>query len=108
MHKLRNAGCGDQAIVDLLQLLQLGMVPGLVRTKALRDLWSCSQPMVSRRMAAVHALGVVDVRAGWGGYTVCDRGTVRPPAPRLRIKRDGSEAAKRWEAMRRRWHEVAA
>lgn len=108
VHRLRKAGCADQAIVDLLQLQHLGLAPGLLQTRALRELWDCSQSMVSRRMAAIHSLGVVDVRSRWGGYTVCDQISPREPSPPSRVEHDPSAAAKRWEAMRQRWQEVVA
>jgi hypothetical protein len=103
VHRLRQAGCNDQAILDLLQLQQLALVPGVLQTKALQELWSCSQPMVSRRMAAVHSLGVVYVRSRWGGYTVCDQVVARKPVICKRNVHDPSAAAKRWEAMRQKW-----
>jgi hypothetical protein len=108
IHRLRMAGVSDQAIVDLLQLQQLGLAPGKVQTNALRELWCCSQSFVSRRMSAVHGLGVVQVRSRWGGYTVCDQNPPRNPTPKERCTRDPKAAAQRWEAMRQKWQQVVA
>ena len=91
--QLRSDGANDSAILDLLQLRQLGMVPGRCSVQRLQELWSCHQSTVSRRMGAVADLGVCTVRNTWGGYMVSPE---RSPE---------AAAARRWEALRRRWRE---
>ena len=95
IHPLRNGTAArDLAILDLLQLEELGLAPGCVTVQRLRRLWGISQPQVSRRMAAVHELGVYWVQPGGGQYQLL---TSRPIT-----------AAERWEAVRRQLQEVAA
>jgi hypothetical protein len=60
----------DQALLDYLQLIALAPQPGQVDTQELRQRWGCSQSMVSRRLAAVAAAGLVDVTRGHGAYQV--------------------------------------
>ena len=89
---LRDGTAGrDKAILDALHLKELGLVPGSVTVQELRELWGCSQPMVSRRMAAIHQLGWYWVSAGWGRYKVFSTHERR---------------AQRWEAARRQLQEV--
>lgn len=88
IHRLRTGESGrDRAILDLLHLQELGLVPGSVTVKQLRELWSLSQPQVSRRMQAIHQLGIYCVRPGWGRY---------------RLLSGHELQAQRWEAVRRR------
>ena len=90
IHPLRNGNVTrDRAILDLLHLEELGLVPGSV---TVRELWGCSQPMVSRRMTAIHQLGMYWVSAGWGRYKVFSTHERR---------------AQRWELLRRQLREVA-
>lgn len=107
VHLLRQEGAHhDRAVVDLLHLRQLGLAPGYVKTADLMRLWSCSQPNVSRRMAAIHDLGIVTVVSTWGRYRVVNT----PPAAR-RVRREplkAEELASRWEEVRRRLREVLA
>jgi Mn-dependent DtxR family transcriptional regulator len=60
----------DQALLDYLQLVTLAPTPGTVTTSDLRERWCCSQPHVSRRLAAVARTGLVDITPGWGAYRV--------------------------------------
>jgi len=46
----------DRAILDFLQLFELGLCPGEVSTERLQALWRTEQYGVSRRMAAIRAL----------------------------------------------------
>jgi hypothetical protein len=56
----------DRAIADSMELLERGMVPGLIRARVLAELWMCTQSTVCRRLKAVNALGLVSVLAnGW-------------------------------------------
>lgn len=56
----------DRAINDSMELLERGMVPGLIRTRTLAELWACTPSTVCRRLQAVNALGLVSVVAdGW-------------------------------------------
>jgi hypothetical protein len=61
---------GDQTLLDYLTLVTLAPTPGALPVATLREHWSCSQPMVSRRMAAVARTGLADITPGWGGYQV--------------------------------------
>ena len=60
----------DRAIVDLLELQELNLAPGILTTSGLRELWGCSQSQVSRRLSAVAAAGLADITPGWGAYQV--------------------------------------
>lgn len=101
---LRQRGANDHAIVDLLQLVELGMVPGRVSVDRLRELWGCSQSQVSRRMNAIADLGLCRVRSGWGSCLVTEEAPLPkralPPRPETQLAR------LRWENLRRRWREV--
>jgi hypothetical protein len=93
IHSLRDGSMPrDRAILDLLQLQELGLVPGTIRTRQLQQLWNVTQPQVSRRMTAIHQLGRYWVERGWGQYELC---AARPIT-----------AAERWEAARRQLQEV--
>jgi hypothetical protein len=60
----------DQTLLDYLTLVHLRANPGTVPVATLRERWRCSQPMVSRRLAAVAAAGLVELTPGWGAYQV--------------------------------------
>jgi hypothetical protein len=60
----------DRVLVDYLDLAVLSPEPGIVNTRLLRDRWQCSQPMVSRRLAAINAAGLADISSNNGGYSV--------------------------------------
>lgn len=77
----------DRAILDLLQLQELGLVPGSIRAQRLQVLWGVTQPQVSRRMAEVDRLGLVAVRSGGRRYRLFTADDIR---------------AQRWETVRRR------
>lgn len=94
LHRLRNGEPGrDKAILDLLQLHQLGMAPGRAHVRTLMELWGISQPQVSRRMTAIRELGVLWVEAGGGTYRLIDRHEER-------------RSRDRWEALRQKLQEV--
>lgn len=96
LHRLRNGEPGrDKAILDLLQLHQLGMAPGRASVRTLMQMWGISQPQVSRRMNAIRELGLLWVEAGGGTYRLIERHEER-------CSRD------RWEAMRERLREAVA
>lgn len=82
----------DRAILDLLHLQQLGYAPGSVAVHELKELWNASQPQVSRRMTAIHQLGIYFVQPGWGRY---------------RLFTGHELQAQRWEAVRQRLQGVA-
>ena len=63
-------GVPDQTLLDYLDLAILAPDPGTITTKVLRERWACSQPMVSRRLAALQRAGLADITAGWGEYQV--------------------------------------
>lgn len=81
----------DRAILDLLHLRELGRVPGLVATNELQLLWGCSQPQVSRRLAAIDQLpgwrAATKHRGAWVGPA--ELAPMPPPA--------------RWERLRSRF-----
>lgn len=60
----------DQTLLDYLDLAILAPDPGTITTQALRERWACSQPTVSRRLAAVQHAGLAEITADWGGYQV--------------------------------------
>ena len=87
----------DRAILDLLELLQLELVPGLVTANQLRELWKTSQPSVSRRLVALAAV------TGWRVQTPAGRGAevwIGPPLPP-----QPPSARERWESLRQRFAE---
>lgn len=100
IHAMRDGTASrDRAILDLLQLEELNLVPGSVTVKQLRELWSTSQPQVSRRVNAIGELAIYEVRPGHGRYMFIQ--------PRPRAQQQPS-AAERWEALRRQLQEVIA
>jgi len=60
----------DQTLLDYLTLVAMAPTPSRVPTSELRQRWRCSQPMVSRRLAAVARTGLVDITSGGGAYQV--------------------------------------
>lgn len=60
---------GDQKVLDLLELSMAGP-EGMVSTQALIERWQVTQPNVSRRVAALQTIGLVDVTSGHGAYNV--------------------------------------
>jgi hypothetical protein len=98
----------DRAIVDLLELQELDMAPGIVTTAQLSELWGCDQSQVSRRLAAIDRLGpwrVQPNRGREGGYWLAPRLKPAPPLPAVRPP--GSELTqarrRRWEALQGQW-----
>lgn len=67
----------DQTLLDYLTLVTMASTPGRVATNELRAHWGCSQPMVSRRLAAVARAGLADISAGYGAYLVRPVGAAR-------------------------------
>ena len=59
-------GASDQVILDTMQLIELGRVPGWVGTTELAQLWGVSQCQVSRRLKAIKELGVICADPEWG------------------------------------------
>lgn len=106
IHGLRRLHpASDRSILDLFHLLELGLVPGLVSTAYLRQLWRCSQPNVSRRIRALNGLGVFGVRSAYGGYVVSDRAAAAwVPAPRFQVQthtgRRPQRVVQQWDAAR--------
>ena len=60
----------DRTLLDYLDLVVPAPTPGALPVAMLRERWRCSQPMVSRRMAAVAAAGLADISSSWGAYQV--------------------------------------
>lgn len=58
---------GDQKALDLLELATTGP-QGTVSTQKLMERWQVSQSVVSRRVTALQAMGLVDVSSGHGFY----------------------------------------
>lgn len=91
-HILRDGSASrDRAILDLLQLRDMGYAPGSVSVAQLRLMWGASQPQVSRRMSEINRLGIYVVRSGWGRYRLHDPDEIR---------------AQRWESIKRRLQEA--
>ena len=89
----------DRAILDTLELLEAGLVPGRAATADLMARWSRSQPQVSRRLAAVNRLGIVRVTAEHGRYYL--RRSEHAGSTRRRTRRRlDPERAARWELLR--------
>jgi hypothetical protein len=107
----------DRAILDTLELLEAGLVPGWAATADLMARWSRSQPQVSRRLAAVNRLGIVRVTTEYGRYylrrskhagdawlwraAVCERRKVKALRRRAYRRLEPERAAK-WELLRAR------
>ena len=99
IHAIRDGSVGvDRALLDLLELEQLGVVPGVVPVALLKVLWKLSQPQVCRRVNAIGELAIYEVRAGHGRYTFIQ--------PRPRAQQQQPSAAERWETVRRQLKEV--
>jgi DNA-binding IclR family transcriptional regulator len=60
---------GDQKALDLLELATAGP-EGMVSTQTLIERWQVTQLNVSRRIAGLQAIGLVDVTSGHGVYSV--------------------------------------
>ena len=56
---------GDQKALDLLELSMAGP-EGTVSTQKLMERWQVTQPNVSRRIASLQAMGLVDVSSEIG------------------------------------------
>lgn len=97
IHALRDGSVNtDRAILDLLELEQLGVAPGVASVALLKALWGVTQSNISRRMTAIDGLGLYRVRSGWGRYTLIQP---RPDKPQ-------ASSRKRWEAVRQQLQEV--
>lgn len=102
IHDLRDGTVNrDRALLDLLELEQLGMVPGMAPVALLKALWKLSQPQVSRRINAIAELGIYQVRPGHGRYTL-----IQPRPTRPKPKPPQLSPKERWEAARRQLQEV--
>ncbi len=102
IHTLRDGSIGvNRAILDLLELEQLGVAPGVVPVALLKALWKLSQQQVCRRINAIAELGIYQVRPGHGRYTLIQPRPIRP-AP----KPPQLSPSERWEAARRQLKEV--
>lgn len=99
IHDLRDGTVNtDRAILDLLELEQLGVVPGVVPVALLKVLWKLSQPQVCRRINAIGELGIYRVRAGHGRYLLIQPKPYKPrPEPTSR---------ERWEAVKQQLQEA--
>lgn len=102
IHHLRTAHgrdlATDRAIVDLLELQELDMAPGILTSSDLRELWGISQPQVSRRLAAIDRLGAWHVQpqlGRLGSYWLAPRLKPMPVLPE-----PGPSPRERWEALR--------
>lgn len=85
----------DRAILDLLELQERDMLPGIVTTAGLMAIWRCSRSMVSRRLAAIHALPGWRVQHEAGPYACIWIGPcLRTAPPRPLSTRE------RWERVR--------
>jgi len=102
IHALRDGSVNsDRAILDLLELEQLGVAPGVAPVALLKALWNVSQPQVCRRLAAIGELGIYRVRAGHGRYMLIQ------PRPEPKAKPEPQLSPReRWEAARRQLQEV--
>lgn len=99
IHTIRDGSVNtDRAILDLLELEQLGVVPGVVPVALLKALWKLSQPQVCRRINAIAELGIYQIRPGHGRYTLIQ--------PRPHKPRPEPTSRERWEAVRQQLHEV--
>jgi|688.fasta_scaffold05261_16 hypothetical protein len=89
----------DAAILDLLELLELDMVPGFISSAQLRDLWRVScRETVHHRLREINRLPGWRVEIGrgckaqtWIGPRLAAAPEAAPPSPR-----------ERWQALRRR------
>lgn len=96
----------DRAIVDLLELQELNLAPGMLTTSGLRELWGCSQSQVSRRLASIDRLTHWHVQGWQGGREGFWLAPRLAPAPVL--PEPVPSPRERWEALRSQWREVVA
>ena len=104
IHDLRSAGNKDAAILDLLHLLELHEPPVRLRVDYLQGLWQCSQPQVSRRIAAINELGYCRAENVWGSYQL----SIEPPASAPERSSLLQTSRQRWAALQQQWQEVQA
>jgi hypothetical protein len=79
----------DTAILDLLELIEMDLVPGILSTATLARLLQISRSQVSRRLAAIHDL------PGWRVQQERGRGALAWIGPTLM-----PTARERWEQLR--------
>lgn len=91
----------DLAILDLMHLQQLGLAPGSASVALLRNLWGISQPQVSRRMAAIDALGMYHIENRWGRYLL-----IELTEHKHRRYIDTRTRRQRWNAVRQQLEDV--
>ena len=102
IHDLRSTGGKDAAILDLLHLLELHEPPVRLRVDYLQELWRCSQPQVSRRMAAINELGCCCVLNVWGRYRLSMEAPLPKPERISRLQ----ASRQRWAALQQQWQEA--
>ena len=90
----------DRVILDTLELLESGLVPGWVGTAGLMARWGTSQPQVSRRLAAVSRLGIVHATAEHGRYYLRRPAAMNERRQRRLSRRPDPARVARWERLR--------
>jgi hypothetical protein len=85
----------DRAIVDLLEMIQLDMAPGIVTVAGLMTLWDCCLPQANRRLRAIHALPGWRVQREAGPYACIWIGPCLQTAPPRPLS-----TRERWERVR--------
>jgi hypothetical protein len=76
----------DRAIVDSLELLEGGLVPGEMTSRELCERWQCEKHMVSIRLRAMTAVGLVCSQFSANRYELWI-------GPELTRQQDGGAAA---------------
>jgi hypothetical protein len=85
----------DRAILDLLELIQLDMVPGVVTVAGLMALWRCCLSQANRRLRAINALPGWRVQRESGPYACIWVGPCLQTAPPRPLS-----TRQRWERVR--------
>lgn len=100
--RMNNDPRHDRAILDFLQLFELQLCPGKVATERLCALWGAEKYEVSRRMAGIRALGVVQVLSGTRGRPCYVLEMLAEPmaAGEQQLQRRRRPASERWERLR--------
>ena len=95
----------DRALLDLIELLDLGLAPGLLQAPQLGELWGITQPQVSRRLAALHRFTPWQIQGWQGGRQGY---WIGPPVGPMPEPVPAPDPAARWEALRLRLQEGVA